>query len=244
MKFLPLLILRLSKLRIILVKPALRRAFVRCWVMAGVEHKAVLKRPLSTVVDIGANCGQFALAAREFSGARVFSFEPLEQPAVLFKKVFSGESCITLFATAIGPNKEKRKMHVSAQDDSSSLLEISHAQTALFPGTHEIGTVEVAVAPLDAYLSANDIIAPAMLKLDVQGFELQALEGCRSLLSAFHHVYCECSFLELYKGQSLAGDVIAYLQGYGFILQGIYNSVYDAEGNCIQADLLFGKAGA
>jgi len=211
--------------------------------MAAVEHQPVLKQPLSTVVDIGANRGQFALAAREFSGARVFSFEPLVQPAEVFKSVFSGDSGVKLFVTAIGPIKENRKMHVSARDDSSSLLEIGQTQSALFPGTHEIGTVDVSVAPLDAYLTVDDIIAPAMLKLDVQGFELQALEGCCNLLPSFHYVYCECSFIELYKGQKLAGDVIAYLQGYGFMLRGIYNAAYDAEGNCVQADLLFGKAG-
>jgi len=241
--FLALLALRLRKLRVILTRPTLWRALYWYRVMAAVEHKPVLKRPLTTVVDIGANRGQFALAVREFSKARVFSFEPLVSPADVFKRVFSGDSSVKLFVAAIGPNTEKRKMHISARDDSSSLLEIGQTQSALFPGTHEIGTVEVTVAPLDTYLSADDIIAPAMLKLDVQGFELQALEGCRNLLPSFHYIYCECSFIELYKGQKLAGDVIAYLQGYGFILRGIYNAAYDAEGNCIQADLLFGKAG-
>lgn len=224
------------------MKSALRLAFFRYGVMAGVEHKSVLNRILSTVVDIGANRGQFALAAREFSGARIFSFEPLATPAEIFRRVFFGDSYVKMFPSAIGPRKENRKMHVSARDDSSSLLPIGQTQSTLFPGTYEIGTVDVTVAPLDTYLSAEEIIAPAMLKLDVQGFELQALEGCRSLLSAFHYIYCECSFIELYKGQKLAHDVIAYLNGYGFILLGIYNPVYDGKGNCIQSDFLFGKS--
>lgn len=243
MAFLSLLKLRLKKLRIILNRPTLWRALYRYRVMAAVEHQPVLKQLLSTVVDIGANRGQFALAAREFSGARVFSFEPLVRPAELFKRVFSGDSRVKLFVTAIGPNAENRTMHISARDDSSSLLEIGQTQSALFPGTHEIGTVEVTVAPLDAYLLSDDIIAPAMLKLDVQGFELQALAGCQNLLSSFNYVYCECSFIELYKGQNLAAEVIAYLQGYGFMIRGIYNTAYDAEGNSIQADLLFCKTG-
>lgn len=243
MAFLQLLALRLRKFRVILTRPTLWQALYRCRVMAAVEHQPVLKRPLTTVVDIGANRGQFALAAREFSGAQVFSFEPLVRPAEIFKRVFFGKSGVKLFVTAIGPSKERRIMHISARDDSSSLLEIGSAQSALFSGTHEVGTVDVSIAPLDAYLSADDIIAPAMLKLDVQGFELQALDGCRNLFPAFHHVYCECSFIELYKGQKLAAEVIAYLQGYSFVLRGIYNAAYDADGNCIQADLLFGKAG-
>ena len=237
-----LLLIRLRKFRVILTRQKLWRALYRHRVMAAVEHYPVLKQSLATVVDIGANRGQFALAAREYSGARIFSFEPLAAPAETFKRVFFGDSGVKLFPAAIGPRKENRKMHVSARDDSSSLLPIGRMQSAHFPGTYEIGTVDVTVAPLDTYLSADEIIAPAVLKLDVQGFELQALEGCRSLLPAFHYVYCECSFIELYEGQKLAHDVIAYLNGYGFILQGIYNPTYDGKGNCIQSDFLFVKS--
>ena len=207
--------------------------------MAGVEHKAILNRPLSTVIDIGANRGQFALAARAISGAKVFSFEPLPEVALLFQKVFSDDLSVKLHGAAIGEKAEKKLIHLSARDDSSSLLEIGEAQSNFFPGTHEIGTLEVEVGPLDKYLTKEDIVRPAMLKLDVQGFELQALAGCRSLIDSFDYVYCECSFVELYKSQKLAGEVINYLNALGFGLTGVYNPSYDRDGNCIQADLLF-----
>lgn len=206
---------------------------------AGVEHKAALNRPLSTVVDIGANRGQFALAARAISGAKVISFEPLPEVAVLFKKVFSDDSAVELHVAAIGERAERRLIHLSARDDSSSLLEIGEAQSNFFPGTHEVGTLVVEVGTLDEFLTKEEIVRPAMLKLDVQGFELQALDGCKSLIGNFDYVYCECSFVELYKGQKLAGEVVIYLGELGFSLSGIYNPSYDRDGNCIQADLLF-----
>lgn len=207
--------------------------------MAGVEHKAALNRPISTVVDIGANRGQFALAVRAISGAKVFSFEPLPQVAEIFKKVFSGDSSVVLYVSAIGEKVEKKMIHLSARDDSSSLLEIGFAQSQLFPGTHEVGTLEIDVAPLDHFICAADIVRPAMLKLDVQGFELQALAGCASLIDNFDYIYCECSFVELYKGQKLAAEVVDYLSSLGFALSGMYNPSYDFAGNCIQADLFF-----
>lgn len=231
--------LRLKKLRLILLKPSLRRAFFKCLVMAGVEHKAVLSRPLSTVVDIGANRGQFALAARALSGAKVVSFEPLPDVALLFQKVFIDDSAVKLHVAAVGERSEKKLIHLSARDDSSSLLEIGEAQSNFFPGTHGIGTLEIEVGPLDKFLTKEEITRPAMLKLDVQGFELQALVGCKSLIGNFDYVYCECSFVELYKGQKLAGEVVSYLNSLGFSLTGIYNPSYDRVGNCIQADLLF-----
>jgi FkbM family methyltransferase len=233
--------LRLRKLWVILRQAELRHAFFKHWVMAGVEHKAALNRPLATVVDIGANRGQFTLAARAISGATVISFEPLPEVAAIFQKVCAGDSSVKLHVAAIGEKAEKKLIHLSARDDSSSLLEIGEAQSDHFPGTHEVGTLEVEVGTLDDYLTREEIVRPAMLKLDVQGFELQALAGCKSLISNFDYVYCECSFVELYKNQKLAGEVIDYLHSLGFSLCGIYNPSYDREGNCIQADLLFKK---
>lgn len=241
LSFFAILPLRLNKLRIILNQSVLRRAFFRHLVMAGVEHKAVLNRSLSTVVDIGANRGQFALAARCFSGAKVVSFEPLPSVAEIFQKVFSGDPAVKLHVAAIGEKAEKKLIHLSARDDSSSLLEIGDTQSKFFPGTHEVGTLEVVVGALENFLSKEEIVRPAMLKLDVQGFELQALAGCKSLISNFDFVYCECSFVELYKNQKLAGEVVAYLGSLDFILSGVYNPSYDRDGNCIQADLLFEK---
>ena len=243
MTFIPLLMLRLKKLQAILPHPGLRGAFLQHRVMAGVEHKAALGRPLATVVDIGANRGQFALAARAISGARVVSFEPLPEVAAIFRKVFSDDPAVKLYVTAIGDKAEKKTIHLSARDDSSSLLEIGEAQSKHFPGTHEVGTLDVEVGTLDQFLSGEEILRPAMLKLDVQGFELQALAGCRDLIGNFDYVYCECSFVELYKGQRLAGEVIGYLGELGFALSGIYNPSYERDGNCIQADLLFTQLG-
>lgn len=236
-----LLMLRLKKLWNIFPHSSLRHALLRHRVMACMEHRAALNRSLATVVDIGANRGQFALAARAISKAKVISFEPLPGVADIFKKVFSVDPFVKLYVAAIGERTEKRLIHLSARDDSSSLLEIGDAQSGYFPGTHEVGTLEVAVGTLSDFLSKDDIVRPAMLKLDVQGFEMQTLSGCRSLIDNFDYIYCECSFIELYVEQALACEVIVYLYGIGFQLSGIYNPSFDRVGNCIQADLLFTK---
>jgi FkbM family methyltransferase len=242
MTFFSVLVLRLKKLMIILSDPALIRIFLRYMVMAGVEHKVALNRQLSTVVDIGANRGQFALAARAISGAKVISFEPLPQVATIFRKIFSNDPSVRLYVAAIGESAEKRMIHLSARDDSSSLLEMGELQSSIFPGTEAVGSMEIEVGVLEQFITRDDIIRPAMLKLDVQGFEMQALVGCGTLISYFDFIYCECSFVELYKGQALGGEVINYLAALGFNLIGIYNPSYDRAGNCVQADFLFSRS--
>lgn len=214
---------------------------LRFGVAAGVEHLAVLRSlgEVWTVIDIGANHGQFALAARHsLPQARIVSFEPLPRPAGTFRRVFAGDPQATLFEAAIGPEAGEATIHVSRRDDSSSLLPIAAMQDRLFPGTAEAGTQQVQVGRLAEFLSQADITPPALLKLDVQGFELQALAGCEDLLPRFAWVYVECSFVELYAGQPLADEVIDWLRGRGFRMAGVYHTSYDASGQAIQADFL------
>src|SRR5690606_18103140 len=78
-----------------------------------------------------------------------------------------------------------------------------------------------------------------LLKLDVQGFELEALAGCEEILERFDWVYAECSFVELYVGQGLVDEVIAWIRERDFVIRGIYNVVKDSAGWAIQADCLF-----
>lgn len=233
-----------DKLVRILQVSSWRRALLRHRVAAGVEHADVLRSMagLRTIVDIGASRGQFALTARHcHPQSRIISFEPLAEPAATYRAVFTGDGRTCLVNAALGPAPGEAEIHVSARDDSSSLLPITAAQDALFPGTAEVATETVRVTRLTEHLSASAVEKPALLKIDVQGFELQALAGCEEMLDDFDWVYAECSFVELYAGQALADEVIAWLRERGFALTGIHHVAYDAEGCAIQADFAFAR---
>lgn len=233
---------RLIKLARIIARPSLFLGLTK-GVAAAIEHDAVLShKSYQMIVDVGANRGQFALASRYWCpSARILSFEPLIEPSMQFEKVFASDSGISLYREAIGPISTQSVMHVSSRDDSSSLLPITKLQDSLFPGTKERATTEVKVTRLNDVLGKGDITAPALLKIDVQGYELQVLDGCKSLLISFDDIYIECSFVELYAGQALADEVIAWLGEQGFHLAGVYNMSYDNQGKSIQADFLFKK---
>ncbi len=231
-----------GKLARVLQVPLWRRALRQDRVAASVEHEAVLKLlgPLDLIVDIGANRGQFSLLARHYNPtSRIISFEPLPSPAQTYGNVFAADERVTLFQSAIGPEQGIVPIHISARDDSSSLLPISDLQAQTFSGTAEVGTTSVAVAPLSKFLQADAIVSRTLLKIDVQGFEYDALRGCESLLNRFTYIYCECSFVELYSGQQLAPAVIAWLASRGFLIKGMYNAHYNSDGLAIQADFLF-----
>lgn len=216
---------------------------LRLGVAAAIEHKQILKKQkYKTIVDIGANRGQFALVARNIlPDAKIVSFEPLANPASKYSRVFEGDSKVKLYQAAIAQNEGVAVIHISNRDDSSSLLPITSTQSNLFPGTEESGITKIKTAPLIKYLHRDDIVAPALLKLDVQGYELEALRGSEELLDKFDNVYVECSFIELYQGQAMASEVIDYLYKKEYVLDGVYNIYYDQNGIAIQADFLFGR---
>jgi FkbM family methyltransferase len=210
-------------------------------IYASTEHKKFLKKNnYDFIVDIGANRGQFALSCRLWCpNASIISIEPLTAPADIFSQFFKNDSKVNLYIGAVGADYSTSVMHISSRDDSSSLLAISNLQVENFPGTMEISTSEVSVAPLAHYLNESLISGKSLLKIDVQGFEYDVLVGSEALLHKFHHIYCECSFTELYTGQKFAHQIIEFLNKRNFIFSGIYNTHYDNFGLAIQGDMLF-----
>lgn len=233
--------LRFTKLLKILSSQFLFSALAK-GVAAGVEHEPVLQNlECSCVVDVGANRGQFALAARRaFPQAAIHAFEPLEEPARAFQKVFADDPNVDLHICAIGPQAATGTIHVTRDDDSSSLLPIGATQAGMFPGAAEKELRQVTVLPLSQALGETRLPSGSLLKIDVQGFELEVLKGCEDLLDRFSHLYIECSFVELYERQALAHQVIAWLAQRNFRLTGVHN-LYSRHGTAIQADFLFSR---
>ena len=216
------------------------RAGLRYGVAATIEHAGALAgRDFASVVDVGANRGQFTVfAAGLFPRARIFAFEPLPGPYAVLARIAAGHERIRAIRAAIGPQAAPARIHVMDPDDCSSLLAPTGHQSALFPQTRLAGSLPVEMAPLAAFIGPGDLHAPALLKLDVQGFELAALAGCAALLDRFAAIYVECSFMPLYAGQPLADEVLAHLRDQGFRLRGVFNLTHDRSGRAVQADFL------
>jgi FkbM family methyltransferase len=223
------------------------RAAMALGVGAAIEHRTLLRglatRGIRCVVDIGANVGQFALCAREcLPGAEILAFEPLASAAARFRLVHDADPRVRLVEAAVGPAVGTRSLHVSRAADSSSLLPIGAGQESLFPGTGESHLETVRVVRLEDEMPDTGVPVPTLVKIDVQGFELEVLRGCESRLDQIEFIYVECSFIELYEGQALAGEVVAWLCERDFRLAGIGSATASRQGGIVQADLLFERA--
>lgn len=90
---------------------------------------------------------------------------------------------------------------------------------------------------LDVCMS-GPLTRPTLLKIDVQGFELEVLKGAVEILPAIDAVYVEVSYIPLYQGQPLRDDIEHFLCSVGFECVGAFND-YSHKGERIQSDLLF-----
>lgn len=234
-----LLILRCQKALYLLTHPSCWRAF-GLRVAPSLEHAEVLREiHFDHLIDVGANRGQFSLMTRQIKpGIVVHAFEPLAEEAAVYRKVFQGESNVFLTETALGDSDGTATIHVSGRADSSSLLPIGELQSKLFPNTAEVGTKTISVRRLDGLPELWKQWNRALLKLDVQGFELSVLKGAREALSHCAFVYAECSEVPLYEGQALYPEVAGFLAKEGFQPARRANEQW-VDGKMVQADHLF-----
>jgi FkbM family methyltransferase len=216
--------------------PALARG-----VMPAVEHISALKSLApKSLIDVGANKGQFALAARHmFPEIEIHAFEPLEAERRKMRDVFGNR--VRLYPTALGIVAGEATFFVASRADSSSLLRPGARQEAAY-GVTTSRAISVPVARLADVLDISTLPRPILMKLDVQGAELDVLTGAEAILSSIDMIYCEASFVQLYEGQPLASDVTCYLARQGFALRGIFNQSVTRDFGPTQADFLFLRA--
>ena len=228
-----------EKLRRVLAVREYRRALVRDGVPAALEHdRLVFPRTYASVLDVGANRGQFALfALRRFPGAALWCFEPYPAAFQMLERLVDGRArcvrCALAGASGAG------ELHVARADGASSLLMPTALQIGRSSEAVIAGHVEVEVRTLDEF--AGEIASPYLLKVDVRGYELEVLRGGRALLASDGDLLIECSFRELYGGQPLAADVIAHLRPLGFQLRDIHSMSRGRDGEPLQADFFFSR---
>ena len=220
-----------------------------CWralslrVAPSIEHREVIASlRIDRLIDAGANRGQFSLMTRlEHPTISIHGFEPLPSEGEVYRQVFVGDPKVTLHEMALGETSGTAEIHLSRRADSSSLLPIGDMQSKLFPGTDEVGTLKVRVATLDELQDVWGSARKALLKLDVQGFELSVLKGAKQALKNCAFVYAECSAIPLYTGQALFPEVSAFLAGEGFKPVRRANEQW-VDGRLVQSDHLFSRS--
>jgi FkbM family methyltransferase len=189
----------------------------------------------ASIVDGGANKGQFARAAVEvFPRAEVLAVEPQPDVAEALCAALEDAPQVQVHAVALGAEEGEVQFHRQAYDLASSVLPPSEGAAD--------ETITVPLRRLDDLPGASALPDPLLLKLDLQGYEIEALRGAPKLLARAAHVLLEVSFDRAYAGEPLADDVYAFMRENSFRLARVFDPLRRDDGLVTQVDMLFEPA--
>jgi FkbM family methyltransferase len=101
-------------------------------------------------------------------------------------------------------------------------------------------TIRLPMRTLDELLGERGMRGPDLLKLDLQGFELEALKGASASLAAAEVVVLECALLPYNEGAPLLPDVFAFMKERSFFPYEL-DDQHRFEGTLFQVDVFFVK---
>jgi FkbM family methyltransferase len=195
-------------------------------------------KPISLIYDVGGHIGKWTILARSvFPEAAIHIFEPLPAHQREIEKNLDGVSRTFLHPYALGLKDTQETIHIGTFSDTSSMLEPTVQLETLY-GQKKVSELVVNIHTLDKLIENKELEIPDIIKLDVQGYELEVLKGGMGIMSRVKFILLEVSFVELYKGQPLFAEVIAFMNGLHFDIMGFGGNMRPGE-RPLQTDILF-----
>lgn len=198
---------------------------------------------IDTVLDIGANSGQYAQQIKElgFKG-EIISFEPTKAAFDKLKIASKKDGKWKVFNFALGDNNESKKINIANNSYSSSFLNMlpRHLQSA--PESYYVDSETITVKTLDSIwdnLEQNN--SNIYMKMDVQGFEQQVLLGALESFKYIPIIQMEMSLVSLYEDEPLFQEMMLIMKNYGYTLITLESSGFydETSGQLLQVDGIF-----
>ena len=172
--------------------------------------------------DVGARGGPPQNWLRSGRDVVYVCFEPDPDEAKILEKDFTinDNYKAIVINKALGSETGTQTLHLTKFRPSSSILEPNHEllKNMADGDFYEVEKkIPVSITTLDSAADSAGI-AVDLLKIDVQGFELQVLKGASKMLD--HVIGCELevSFIEIYKNQPLFAEIDQFMRSRGFFL--------------------------
>jgi FkbM family methyltransferase len=179
---------------------------------------------IDVVLDVGASWGGYAKTLRRFGyKKRIISFEPVSKTHSKLLKNSLNDSEWQVHKKIIISDKKIKKLfiNVSKDNDNSSVLELSKLHKENHPNSQYTHKEEVEIDSLDNLINHYSLSNKnLMLKIDVQGSEMDVLKSAINNLSKFKLIQIELSLQTLYEGQTLYREVLNFMNEHNY---GIWN---------------------
>lgn len=203
------------------------------------DIKARLATESPTIIDGGANNGSTSeFFLQQYKSPVIHAFEPIPELVGMLKLKFSGRNNVTVHGAALGAEAKIVRFNIVNNLVSSSVLNPSTLNKEIHGEKMDIRqVVEVPQIRLEDMI--NDYREIDLLKLDLQGYELEALRGCGRLLERIKIITTEIEFVSLYDGQPLFGDIDVFLRAHSFRLLNLYELYTHPDGQLTAGDAVY-----
>ena len=197
-------------------------AFSRHWFVSLEKDLACIGiKKVSTVFDVGAHLGQTTLHFRKvFPDAQVHSFEPIPKNFKELKRNVAGKDRIKVNQKALGSSSGSAFMKIGDSDQTHTIR--SNSQNELIEGP------KVKLETIDTYLAKERIASIDLLKIDVEGYELEVLRGAKNALQSgsIQSIFAECDFDPDDNQHTYFNDLWVFLRRENYAFIGLYDVIH------------------
>jgi FkbM family methyltransferase len=197
------------------------------------ERLARLGFKPEAIFDVGAYRGEFAKdCLRVWPRARISCFEALEHRVEDLKRLSASNPSVRVFPGLLGA-REQERVALNESETASSVLEENAAQDFQV-NFYPMRTVDGVIRE---HLEGR---GPDLLKLDVQGYELEVLKGAEETLQHTLVVLAEVNFLDIHRNVPLLSDLVMWLGARDWVAYDVCGLTRRPLDNALwQADLIF-----
>jgi FkbM family methyltransferase len=189
----------------------------------------------TTIVDVGVATDTEDLYFH-YPTVKYLFVEPLAEFEPSLQVLCSKFNGVYMLAAA-GPTDGTLEINVSPDLGGSSkfrTIESNDGAYSMVPRT-------VPQYKIDTMWEALGLTGPALLKIDVQGGELEVLKGAEKVLNNFEVILMEVGVTEGYVGQPIFHEYLNYMAERGFVMYDIIHTGYSDAGLLYQLDIVFVK---
>lgn len=181
---------------------------------------------ITTVFDVGANVGQYHDFLRQQVGfcGQIYSFEPQPHLAALLHKKQLHDPAWEIHNIGLGSCNGELELNVMANDTFSSFRQPELDASPKFCASNTVlESVKVPVRRFDDIFFKDYFEGQSCyLKIDTQGFDIEVLRGAPELLKNLKALQFELAVQHLYKDLPSYRDMLAFVEGMGFNLSGLF----------------------
>jgi FkbM family methyltransferase len=203
-------------------------------VIGPVQRKHVL-------LDVGAHHGWFFHCWQDWCpSARVIAFEPFAESFETMQRLYGNDSRVQLVQAGVGSVAGSMELNVlnDSKVSNSFLQPADEAWRNIAYEHGQVSRVTVPVTTLDEVFRQQQLGGVYLVKIDVQGYEIEVLKGAEQSLPKIDHIFVESGIQRLYESAPRFNDVFEFLTARGFHLMAM-RSWHRGNHVLVETDMLF-----